>query len=655
MKRIALVNAIYIDTIKQWEFAARSLLSITVPDGYELKSIAVVNKIRPRFIETTKPLYDYWIENDKNIVSRAWNMGIKKALEEGFDYVLVTNLDVTAYPSTVDELVKQAEKSDDKTVMWSPWCENRQVGSDSRVHKVVEKDMYDNYAFFLVDKKLFSMVGEFDEKFIPAYCEDIDMQWRIQLEGLKHLCCPKARFIHHGHVTTYHHRDRKWAVANLSERYSSGAYMHEKWGSIRGEKYMAPFNGRKMFNGFDADKHSKQLTDNEKFDFTKSTMNENRQFIYDLVCDLKPKVIVELGVYTGCSYFSYVQAIKDGKLKTKLTGIDTWKGDRHTNMYSGEIFKTFSAIKKKMGRGLIMRMKFDDAVDKFKNGSIDILMIDGFHTYEAVKHDFKMWLPKLAKNGLILMHDTNVEKGDFGVKKFFGEIECPKFNRDNEHGLGVIAPKGVKNFDKIKPGSNDAVVYSVVYGDYDVKQSHAVDVLRLDNPKCLVEGNDRYRAKHWKVCPHLYEDIEKHRYSIWIDGNVAVISPEFIEECVRYLGDQAIALFKHPDRDCIYEEIEAAKIQNRLPDEGKARPQLERYRRQGHGKHAGLWAGTVIIRNNRHPRIQEFNNMWWREINEGSIRDQLSLPFVLQKLDIRPGIIPGSLWDNNLIKRNLHQ
>ena len=53
----------------------------------------------------------------------------------------------------------------------------------------------------------------------------------------------------------------------------------------------------------------------------------HRNFGYDLVANIKPKLIVELGTHYGTSFWSFSQAVKDEKIDTELNAIDTWKGE----------------------------------------------------------------------------------------------------------------------------------------------------------------------------------------------------------------------------------------------------------------------------------------------------------------------------------------
>ena len=87
-----------------------------------------------------------------------------------------------------------------------------------------------------------------------------------------------------------------------------------------------------------------------------------------------------------------------------------------------------------------LKTYFSDALGSFEDHSIDLLHIDGFHSYQAVKSDFEGWLPKLSERGIIIFHDINVYERDFGVYIFWHYVKnrYPSFEFKHSHGLGIL-------------------------------------------------------------------------------------------------------------------------------------------------------------------------------------------------------------------------
>ena len=164
-----------------------------------------------------------------------------------------------------------------------------------------------------------------------------------------------------------------------------------------------------------------------------SAWKGHRGFAQRLVKALQPEVFVELGVHAGDSYFTIVETMRGGK----AYGVDTWSGDKHAGFYDDGIWNMVQSVNKQYPFSTLLRMPFDQAAGIISDG-INLLHIDGLHTYEAVKHDFETWEPKVTD--VILLHDICVpENPDFGVWKLWEEIKndmCVEFHHC--HGLAVF-------------------------------------------------------------------------------------------------------------------------------------------------------------------------------------------------------------------------
>jgi O-antigen biosynthesis protein len=157
----------------------------------------------------------------------------------------------------------------------------------------------------------------------------------------------------------------------------------------------------------------------------------------------RPQVFVELGTHTGNSYFACCQAVETYGLSTKCFAIDTWQGDEHAGFYGDGVFEPVEAHNNEHYSNFsqLLRMKFDDALHQFEDNTIDLLHIDGLHSYEAVRHDFETWWPKLAHNATVMFHDISVQERGFGVWQFWDELkaEYPVHSQlDFSNGLGIL-------------------------------------------------------------------------------------------------------------------------------------------------------------------------------------------------------------------------
>jgi predicted O-methyltransferase YrrM/glycosyltransferase involved in cell wall biosynthesis len=172
----------------------------------------------------------------------------------------------------------------------------------------------------------------------------------------------------------------------------------------------------------------------------------HRQFAEWLVSYTKPEVTVDLGVDYGYSTFSFAIP-RVGQ----VYGIDNFTGDDFVGTHIPQKYSYVMMKREKLhlqDNVTIIEGDFNEVAQTWDK-KIDILHIDGSHHYEDVKKDFETWSKFVNDDGVILLHDTCIESlngNEYGVKKFFDEIDLPKVTFTHSYGLGVVS----KNKDLIE-------------------------------------------------------------------------------------------------------------------------------------------------------------------------------------------------------------
>lgn len=146
------------------------------------------------------------------------------------------------------------------------------------------------------------------------------------------------------------------------------------------------------------------------------TTSNHYEFLYFLSFHYELSTIVEIGTHKGLSAL----CLYNGNRNAKIYTIDI-------SPEAGELIP--SGINAYVGDSI-------ELANSMPN-NIELLYIDGGHTYEQFKKDYETYLPKMGKGGLILIDDINTLE----VGRFWKEIEEDKIEFKTIHqpyGFGGI-------------------------------------------------------------------------------------------------------------------------------------------------------------------------------------------------------------------------
>jgi hypothetical protein len=153
-------------------------------------------------------------------------------------------------------------------------------------------------------------------------------------------------------------------------------------------------------------------------------------------------------------------------------------------------------------------------------------------------------------------------------------------------------------------------------------------------------------AKHPKINPHLY--FKDYEYSIWVDGNITPrIDPRQIIE--RDLQNAPMALHRHPNRQCVFDEYEISTTLSDIRPEYDAHTllrQINHYSLKGLTKNTGLWECGVLIRQHHDKRVVDFMEKWWDNICAYTVQDQIPFGYLMWQSPIPVNTIPFNVREN---------
>ncbi|MDR0932138.1 MAG: glycosyltransferase [Victivallales bacterium] len=137
-------------------------------------------------------------------------------------------------------------------------------------------------------------------------------------------------------------------------------------------------------------------------------------------------------------------------------------------------------------------------------------------------------------------------------------------------------------------------------------------------------------SRYYKLHPHAY--FSKYDYVIWVDSNILLrrnVIHNLIDTYKK--GGNPLATIRHPERNCTYLEARICGEIHRLDDRQVIETQIKRYREEGLPELYGLAETNIYVTSPNDPRSIALFADWWKELENHSRCDQISLMYVLYK------------------------
>lgn len=266
------------------------------------------------------------------------------------------------------------------------------------------------------------------------------------------------------------------------------------------------------------------------------------------------------------------------------------------------------------------------------------------------------WIARTNKNIFDLQQKTQKLESDLNdayiaIEKINGKVLLDKETRKiNKIAVYTVL---IGNYDNIY----DPIYTEDEYCDYycvtdNAKLKSNIWNIIYVNPKNNKElkGLDNTKiSRYYKTHPQVL--FKKYKHSIYIDANLTIRKSLVLWYNI-YSQNNDFLIFKHPDRECLYDEAKECIVQNK-DNEETINKQIARYTQEGYPKKNGLVMANMIYRKHT-PEINKLCESWWKEIKKGSKRDQLSFNYVLWKSNVQIDLCPLHAAFNEYFIYNYH-
>ncbi len=149
--------------------------------------------------------------------------------------------------------------------------------------------------------------------------------------------------------------------------------------------------------------------------------------LLQLMASLKSETVLEIGTANGGTLFLFTRVASDDALLLSMDLPKTpTEGGYPPRMVP--VFESFATRGQKIDLILADSHKastLDELRIRLKDRMIDVLFIDGDHSYAGVRKDFEMYSPLVREGGIIAFHDTVEHDPGSGceVERFWKEIK----------------------------------------------------------------------------------------------------------------------------------------------------------------------------------------------------------------------------------------